>query len=389
MEDTLLELTQKSVHRFVDCIISFLPIACVVKNTCEVTNTYYTTEQIKALGAPKPKFPLFQIDVVLNEDNEPEYSHSAHDVVHSILKTFDHGLSALEQVVLLEQKLLPQLFKSNQKLYLKVPVKPETMPEVPDPADKKLLPDPNTWIYEAYSKLRMKISETIDPLEAYLVTLKKYSAEYKLNPQEIIKVLDDDENPPEADVLRKDVIFHQKEANRLMAEIPDNIIVSMFQINVGTIRDVIAAKHTWIAEQEIELIAKMAKRMANTTIDAFFKINDKINSSPKDIEELSQIRDFMQSVPGEVEKLDGQIRLGMQVYQILEEFKYTFVDEEDYDKQWRLFGSPNDTKSVIGRQTAALEKEKDKFVNLMQQEQGDFDLKVNEIGTKVSGIVQF
>lgn len=55
----------------------------------------------------------------------------------------------------------------------------------------------------------------------------------------------------------------------------------------------IAAKHTWIAEQEIELIAKMAKRMANNTIDAFYKINDKINSSPKDIEELSQIRDFM------------------------------------------------------------------------------------------------
>jgi len=128
----------------------------------------------------------------------------------------------------------------------------------------------------------------------------------------------------------------------------------------------------------------MAKRMANGTIDAFYKINDKINSQPKDIEELSQIRDFMQSVPSEIEKLDGQIKLGMQVYAILEDFKYAFGDEEDYDKQWRLYGSPNDTKSVIGRQTAALEKEKDKFVNLMQQEQGDFDLKVNDIAVRVT-----
>lgn len=55
----------------------------------------------------------------------------------------------------------------------------------------------------------------------------------------------------------------------------------------------------------------------------------------------------------------------MQVYKILEDFKYKFHDEEDYDKQWRLFGSPNDTKSVIDRQRAALEKEKEKFVNLM------------------------
>mgnify|MGYP006950259597 CR=1 FL=1 len=129
--------------------------------------------------------------------------------------------------------------------------------------------------------------------------------------------------------------------------------------------------------------------MANNTIDAFYKINDKINSQPKDIEELSQIRDFMQSVPAEIEKLDGQIKLGMQVYGILEEFKYAFADEEDYDKQWRLFGSPNDTKSVIGRQMAALEKEKDKFVNAMQQEQSEFDLKVNDISSKVTSFTQY
>lgn len=56
-------------------------------------------------------------------------------------------------------------------MYLKVPVKPETMPEKPDPLDKKQLPDPNTWIYEAYTKLRNKISEAIDPLDEYLKTL--------------------------------------------------------------------------------------------------------------------------------------------------------------------------------------------------------------------------
>jgi hypothetical protein len=41
-----------------------------------------------------------------------------------------------------------------------------------------------------------------------------------------------------------------------MKEIPDSIVVSFFQVNVGTIRDQIVAKHNLIAEQEIELIAK-------------------------------------------------------------------------------------------------------------------------------------
>jgi len=56
------------------------------------------------------------------------------------------------------------------------------------------------------------------------------------------------------------------------------------------------------------------------------------------------------------------------VYAILEEFKYTFVEEEDYDKQWRLYGSPNETKLVIERQKAQLEKEKENFVRTMKSD---------------------
>jgi dynein heavy chain len=284
------------------------------------------------LGAPKPKFPLFQVDVNINDKFEPEFSTSAGDVVAEIMSIFDGGLAALQSVVLLEQKLLPQLFKSNQKLHLKVPLRPQEMPAKPDPKDKKQLPDENSWIYEAFVKLRSRLLETIEPLDVYLATLNKYKAEFRLDPVKIIKEKDDDENPPDAKDLRGDVIFHQKEAARIMKEIPDSIVVSMFQVNVGTIRDAICAKHNMIAEQEIELIAKQAKRSANSTIEAFFKINDKINSQPKDIEELSQIRDFMQSVPAEIEKLDVTIKQGMQIYAILEEFKYSFAEEDDYDK---------------------------------------------------------
>lgn len=104
---------------------------------------------------------MFQIKLELDEKNEPAYSHSADDVVHSILKTYDHGLSALLEIGQIEQKLLPHLFKSNQKAYLKVPIKPESMPVFPDPKNPRSLPDENTWIYEAYVKLRSKINESL------------------------------------------------------------------------------------------------------------------------------------------------------------------------------------------------------------------------------------
>ena len=95
MQDTILQMTKKSVQRYVDSVIWFLPLATVIKSTHDVTNTYWTNEQIKALGAAKDKFPLFQIDVVLTSENTAVYSHEPDDVVHTILKTYDNGLLAL------------------------------------------------------------------------------------------------------------------------------------------------------------------------------------------------------------------------------------------------------------------------------------------------------
>jgi hypothetical protein len=128
MQDTLLDMTRGSVRRYVDSVLDFLPITVNVKDTAQVVNMYYSAEEIKRMGAEKVKFPLFRIDLQLSEQGKPEYSHEASEVCYSILKTFEKGLSSLSDITQLEQKLLPHLFKSSTKMFLKVPVKPEEMP---------------------------------------------------------------------------------------------------------------------------------------------------------------------------------------------------------------------------------------------------------------------
>jgi hypothetical protein len=159
---------------------------------------------------PNPNSPSSKIDLTLDEDSLPNYSDSPADVVDMILKNFDQGLQALQEVNHLEQKLLPALFKSNAKSFFKVPVKPNGMPEEVDRSNKQLLPDPNPWIWHAYARLRNKISDCVEPLDKYLATLDKYRAEYALDPVEYIKKMIDEENPAEAEALKKDVIFQAR-----------------------------------------------------------------------------------------------------------------------------------------------------------------------------------
>lgn len=387
MQDTILQMTRKSVQRYVDSVIWFLPMSTAIRSSHDVTNVYWKEEEIAAMGAAKDKFPLFQVDLVLTEENEVVYSHEPDDVVHTILKTFDSGLTALQEITQLEQKLMPHLFKSNQKMHLKVPFKPESLPEKPDPANKKLLPDENTWVYEEYDRLRRRISETVEPLTEYIATFKAFQEEYKLDPDKLIAELDDPENPPDAAAvtqLQKDVNFHRQEAERLKELIPETKVVSMFLVNCRKVRDIVAEKHTKIADQMIEIIAKAAKKMANDTMEGFDQVNLRVESQPKDIEELSSIKDYMAGVPNEIQKLKNDIATGMKIYGILEGFQYKFADEEDYDRQWRLYGSPMETLGRIAKQGNFLDKEKDKFVNIMQQDQVEFDTKVAEIGALVA-----
>lgn len=44
----------------------------------------------------------------------------------------------------------------------------------PDPNNKRLLPDENTWVYDEFSRLRSKVTEAILPLKDYLETYNQY-----------------------------------------------------------------------------------------------------------------------------------------------------------------------------------------------------------------------
>ena len=94
----------------------------------------------------------------------------------------------------------------------------------------------------------------------------------------------------------------------------------------------------------------------------------KIIAVPNNIEELSEIKSYMAQVPNEIEKLGVEINKCTDIYDMLNEFQYAFEQEEDADKRWRMFGSPQETIQKIARQNVTLDKEREKFVAQMQNQ---------------------
>ena len=252
-----------------------------------------------------------------------------------VLEVFDEGIECLQQIPQLEPILLRHLFKTHGKKMLKAPLRPREEPKrKPDDSNnKKFLPDENIWLWDSFTKIRESLEQSIEPLYEYLKTFGGFDGENKLNPDRYVRTLDEVEGGISAEGLKNDIEEHRKEEQRLKEEIPESIIVSIFQVNCKDIRNLYVGKHSSIIEKEVKLIAQKAKETNYALTNKFDEINERIRRPPKNIEELTDTKKFIQEIPVTIEKLKQEINACMGIYNILEDFNYEFTSG-DLDNKW-------------------------------------------------------
>lgn len=175
MQDTLLVLTRKSVQRFKDSILTFLPLSCEVKDLNDIVNKFITDKEQAELdedpfSTSKDPIPLFSIKLELEDgSDEIQYSVDPGDVVSNIMQIFDLGIEKLQEIPQIEQKLLPNLFKKElHGMYIKSTKRPRTEPIKEDPNDKRILEDENLWVWDAYKTLRSELMRAIYPMDDFI-----------------------------------------------------------------------------------------------------------------------------------------------------------------------------------------------------------------------------
>lgn len=346
MQDTLLHLTTESVNRFKDALLTFLPISCEVRDLNDVTNKFITEEEQTELdedpfSTSKNPIPLFTIDLILEDGSlDPQFSVDPGDVVSTIMQIFDSGIESLQEIIQIEQKLMPHLFKKEtSNMYLKATARPKTEPLPIDKSDLTQLEDENLWVWEAYKTLRSELMKAIYPMDDFISSKFLQSmrnTEYKLNVDAYIKERDPDPEEgegPDIEELRKDVIFHTEQEKVIKNKIPESVVVSMFQVNCKEFRDQLCKKHSDIAKLEIEIIAKRAKIHTDELLKKFEEMHSEIQRKPDDIEALTAIREYMLKCENDLDKLKIEIKECIKIYDILDNFNFKFENEDDYKKK--------------------------------------------------------
>ena len=101
---------------------------------------------------------------------------------------------------------------------------------------------------------------------------------------------------------------HLEHAKRINQEIPEEKTISIFTVSTKVIRDNLAAKYTKIANDMIKMVAVQAKQQSISLLKEFDVFNEKVNRIPDGIESLSETKDFMASLPNELDKKQTDIK---------------------------------------------------------------------------------
>ena len=386
MQDSLYTMAHKSLYKFVNTLISFIPEEVEVASPKEVLNSFPELDEEN----PQMPIPLIAMDIIRGEKGFI-YSTDPDNVVDKIRVVFEDGINRIREIPVIEEVVMEHLFKKNPiKHYLLTPVIPREQPIHPSEEDRKSgkLLDDNWWVWDLKEKLITSAKYSIEPLTNYLQVYEKYEEVFQLDPEKFIHSVQEKAGEISVEELRDEIFKHQELEKKILNEIPETIRVSCFEINCREVRNTLSGKHSTFVKLITDQIGSIAKETTNTLLENFKKMQRDISKAPKDVEELTEIKQMIERIPMDIEKMRNEIENNMNTFNILEKFQFKF-STDDLNKKWELFGFPKRTYDLIAVKNEELEKQKIVFQEQTVAEQEDFREKIEELENDVKSFVQY
>ncbi|ORY49032.1 hypothetical protein BCR33DRAFT_714104 [Rhizoclosmatium globosum] len=345
MQDSLRFLVLNSLVDFNKLISSISSQRVVVTDTNDL------------IPPDNAKRPLFQIDLTF-KNGVISYNTDLGMYETAILNVFDKAMTAVESLPQLEPLVLDQMFWAT-KPNLQIPHNKE-------PAIAKLR-----------EKLRRSLREGLGPLEEYLRTYDKHLRVLNLNINTYAEEYEEENHTIEE--MEQDIINHTKDWEALDKDIPSHISLGLFWVSCDSIR---AAMRKDLAKVVLDILARRTAKIAQGISQAFTGIQNRLKDHPTKIEELTELRDYMKTIPEECKNQNIKINEMLRNYEILEKYKYE-QSNEDFRARWTAYGWPMRIDEMVRATETSLEVDESTFLRNLASDQEVFKERIQNI----SGVV--
>jgi dynein heavy chain len=129
--------------------------------------------------------------------------------------------------------------------------------------------------------------------------------------------------------------------------------------------------------------------MGEELLAQFAEIKKELNREPEDIEQLTNIREYMETVPQELAKLEIEAKKVTDVYNIMVDDFNLKVSDELFMLKWDCFKGAKDCYDVMEERNVGLTETMKGFFKDVQDEQFQFDDTLAGLQAEITNFVQF
>jgi len=138
-----------------------------------------------------------------------------------------------------------------------------------------------------------------------------------MDPDEFTRKIEMDDNAWEVEQIQAEIAQTIEKEKIMRENLPENIQVSVFEISCKEMKEFLSEKYQNLTKNLIDMIAKKAKSEAQAIFSRFQMMELKLKDIPKDIEKLTDIKDYIASMPMEMEKLKIEMTKCFDIYKIV------------------------------------------------------------------------
>ncbi|CAE7602727.1 DNAH1 [Symbiodinium sp. CCMP2456] len=223
-------------------------------------------------------------------------------------------------------------------------------------------------------------------LQDYLALFAPYEDLLQLEPAEFVQAkADADITTAEA----KNCILEQvQKEHEILESIPESIVVGLFEVSCQEIRKTLAGKHRKIQELLLDMMMTKFRDGTQEITDAYAGVFSQLRKSPKDIEEVTAMREYIATIPAEIMKMAPDTKRCLDTYSVLEEFGVQLT-ADDFYQRWRVFGCPKSTYDLVAKVEDDIKELEASFAAAQQQEQSDFDDMIVDMANTIENFAQY
>eukprot|EP00929_Paragymnodinium_shiwhaense_P038462 TRINITY_DN20312_c0_g2_i4.p1 TRINITY_DN20312_c0_g2~~TRINITY_DN20312_c0_g2_i4.p1 ORF type:complete len:4213 (-),score=1296.02 TRINITY_DN20312_c0_g2_i4:279-12917(-) len=292
------------------------------------------------------------------------------DFKQSMLNAFDQGITAFQDVHSVESVLLPHLIRDDH-------LDPNFRP-----SDK--------WVVD----LRQQVADACDKhlpwLDQVLVLLDSYKDVVQLDPQASVDKMKAGDPTPANEVKRL-IEDRQKRAKEIMEGIPDEkepLPIGFYKLDTSSFRSPMVEKLELSVELMLKMLADQLDVDVRSATESFGDMFNQLKTEVSDIEGVSDMREYLKSIPGELSKLQGAINDAMSTTALIEDMRY-MLPADTLDARWRMFGSPGDVKREMSKVEEYLDGKHKEYLSKQESEQVDFEKRLSELEAVIESFAAY